>query len=593
MPQFGKVMEEKFDLEKTLIEFNQDQDFIELRERYSTRSFLEIMSVERSENRHSSFLAWLLSAKDFAINVKDHPIIHLMDILIRRMREQKDNDCSNQYEALEKLKNTILARDFKEVNIEEVTTEKAVQDVAIDDVKGYKSHIQDRLDIYIKGKLISSSLQDKQFEIIIENKVGTTEGGEKSRNKVNASDENVWKDYYHSMQTVRYYTACHTPERIFVFLTPITNAELGDFSKVDKNKKSEDIHFVNINYQDILNEIIEPLLANQNLSQRVRILLEEYVLSLALPGQYTDEDMKLKSAIIMAERNRDVKTITTLFKKEGCKYKKLIISAAKCLVIEDEIDNITKIITGKKKQNTQEKWSNIKKETIRAALDFETNNEEKTYKLMLSFGKTYKNLLIALLKTHVENNHDDSEEVQTIKDVYQSLLGAPKDRSKFTIIDTNNKVLDADSKRMFADFVIRKYIKYYKENTNQLKDNPYDYFLINTNYPLFQSIDGSKPKDPTRYSKDTVEIDGVTYYISNQWGVTLNPEKWKNDQNEVNLISIDKIFFKIFGKALIDLEDGKTYSTTNTSNAELTLTLQEPWNKILNGYTITVKRIYK
>ena len=74
----------KFDLAKTLIEFNQNQQFIELRERYNTRSFLEIMSVERSENRHSSFLAWLLEAKDFAVNIKDHPIVHLLDIAIRR-----------------------------------------------------------------------------------------------------------------------------------------------------------------------------------------------------------------------------------------------------------------------------------------------------------------------------------------------------------------------------------------------------------------------------------------------------------------------------------------------------------------------------
>ena len=92
------------------------------------------------------------------------------------------------------------------------------------------------------------------------------------------------------MQTVRYYTACHTSERIFVFLTPITNAELDDISKIDENKKCKDKHFVNINYQDILNEIIEPLLANQNLSSRVRVLLEEYVLSLSLPGIYTNDE---------------------------------------------------------------------------------------------------------------------------------------------------------------------------------------------------------------------------------------------------------------------------------------------------------------
>lgn len=601
-------MEEKFDLEKTLIEFNQDQQFIELRERYSTRSFLEIMSVERSENRHSSFLAWLLEAKDFAVNVKDHPIIHLMDILIRRMREQKDNYCSDQYEALENLKDSILARDFKEMNIEEVTTEKAVQDVAIDEVDEYKRYIQDRLDIYIKGKLIPSSLssQDKHFEIIIENKVGTTEGGEKNNNKKNALNESkVWENYCDSKQTVRYYTACHTSERIFVFLTPITNAELDDISKIDENKKCKDKHFVNINYQDILNEIIEPLLANQNLSSRVRVLLEEYVLSLSLPGIYTNEEddeenkykkkkdeKSIKTAIIMAERKQDIDTIQKLLGSPN--YKNLIISAAKCLVIEDEINKITKKIEKISRKGARNKWIGIKDETIRAALEFEPGNTNVAdiYNLILSFGKTYKNLLIALLKTYVENNNHVAEESQTIIDVYQSLLGKPKDRSEFTIIDrASEKVLDAESKRMFAEWIIKKYVEYYNNeyynnHQNELND-PYKYFNINETYPLSSF---SKVKDSTRYSKDPINFDSGQYYISNQWGITINQEKWKKEKKEENLISIDRIFFKIFGEPLFALQDGKTYSTNNN---EFKLTLQKPWDEILKDYIITVKRIYK
>lgn len=603
-------MEENFDLEKTLIEFNQDQQFIELRERYSTRSFLEIMSVERSENRHSSFLAWLLSAKDFAVNVKDHPIVHLLDIAIRRLGEQ-GADITKENENIETkcdaitgekgLKNIVLSRDIKDIDIEEVATEKAIKDVATDDAQSYKDNIQDRIDIYVKCKLKTSNCQNgKEITVIIENKVGSTEGQEKSDNKENASTAQDWKDYCKKKQTQRYYTACHSSQTIFIFLTPGKDKEV---------IQALDEHFINITYQDVLNEIIEPLLANQNLSSRVRVLLEEYILSLSLPGIYTNEedkednekkkkniknkkdDKSIKTAIIMAERKQDIDTIQKLLEKIN--YKNLIISAAKCLVIEDEIDKITKKIEEKKKSETKGKWSVIKDETIRAALEFEPGKTkvEDVYKLILSFGKTYKNLLIALLKTYVDNNPGDSEEVQTIKDVYQSLIGKPKDRSEFTIIVNNENILEKESKRMFADFIIRKYIDYRKNRNNQLTD-PYEYFKINDNYPLFKSTGDSNPKDPTRYSKETVEIDGQKYYISNQWGITINQENWDKTKEEEYLISIDRIFFKIFAKALIELEDGKTYSTNN-NNDEFKLTLQKPWDEILKDYTIIVKRIYK
>jgi hypothetical protein len=599
----------KFDLAKTLIEFNQDQQFIELRERYSTRSFLEIMSVERSENRHSSFLAWLLEAKDFAVNIKDHPIVHLLDIAIRRLGEQ-DEKINEEVKCdtitgQEGIKNIVLSRDIKDIDIEEVKTEKAVRDVAItEEVKSYKESIQDRIDIYIKCKLRTSVYPNgKEITIIIENKVGSTEGQARNDNKPKAANIDGWKEYCQKKQTERYYTACHSNNTVFLFLTP---SEGGNIDKGGNIVEAKDGHFISITYQDILNEIIEPLVANQNLSSRVRVLLEEYVLSLSLPGIYTnDEDNEenkkntknkkdeksIKTAIIMAERKQNIDAINELIGKYN--YKKLIISAAKCLVIEDEIDKINDWIEEKTKKETKNKWIGKKNETIRAALEFEPeNNKEKdVYKLILSFGKTYKNLLIALLKTHVENNLDDTEESQAIKDVYQSLLGKPKDRSEFTIIYNQERVLDEDSKRMFAEFVIRKYIEYYKSGNNGL-NVPYDYFKINETYPLFLSVNDSQPNDSSRYSQETVEFGGKKYYISNQWGITINQEKWKETNSIENLISIDRIFYQIFDTPLFKLENGETYST-NASDKKLKLTLQGPWNEILKDYTIKVKRIYK
>ena len=203
------------DIETTLIKFNRDPNFITLRERYSTKSFLEIMSVERSENRHSSFLAWLLEAKDYVVNPKDHPIVHLLDIVIECVKEQED------VQLPEGIKDVILSRSIKDVVIEEVKTEKPVKDVAI--ASDYKDKIKDRLDIYIKCKLTSTDT-DLPIEIIVENKIDSTEGEAKNQNKYNkTTDSQEWEEYCKATQTNRYYKACYDKQknRIFIFLTQI------------------------------------------------------------------------------------------------------------------------------------------------------------------------------------------------------------------------------------------------------------------------------------------------------------------------------------------------------------------------------------
>ncbi len=581
-------MEEKFDLEKTLIEFNQDQQFIELRERYSTRSFLEIMSVERSENRHSSFLAWLLEAKDFAVNVKDHPIVHLLDIAIRRLGEQgeiieKENNAEEtKCDAItgeNGIKNIVLSRNIKDIDIEEVKTEKAVKDVAITEkVKSYKESIQDRIDIYIKCKLRTSVFPDgKEITIIIENKVGSTEGQEKNYNKWNNNSSQGWQEYCQKKQTERYYTACHSNNTIFLFLT----------SGVDKGEnivEAKDSHFISITYQDILNEIIEPLLANQNLSLRVRVLLDEYVLSLSLPGVYTEDgennnDKKsIKSAIIMAERKQDVEKIAELLndKKD---YLTLILSAAKCLSEENEIIG-----------------TEYDAETIKSAIFFTPEQEEKEiikniFNLLNAFGHTYKNLFIAILKTYINSKeYQNDKRKDEIMDVYKSLISNARDLSEFFVKRNDREQLQSKKgnpgKGAFAKFVILEYIKYYtSSNGNNGLDVPYNYFKINDNYPLFNITANSEPKDKTRFFEDIVTFNNENYLISNQWGIT-------RSLDENKLESFDIIFKKIFKKPLFKLENGKEYST-NASDMKQKLTLQKPWNEILNDYTITVKRIYK
>lgn len=554
------------DIETTLIKFNRDPNFITLRERYSTKSFLEIMSVERSENRHSSFLTWLLEAKDYVVNPKDHPIVHLLDIVIECVKEQ------NNVQLPEGIKDVILSRSIKDVVIEEVKTEKPVKEVAV--ASDYKDKIKDRLDIYIKCKLTSTDT-DLPIEIIVENKIDSTEGEAKNQNKYNkTTDSQEWEEYCKATQTNRYYKACYDKQknRIFIFLTPNKQA----------NRASND-QFINVSYQDVLNAIIEPLLSNNDISERVKILLEEYVLSLSLPGQYSDEEKKLRPGIVLAERQQDVDAIKELLKNNN--YKELVISTAKCLCNEDEIKNIRERIEKLSRDNTRMEWTSKLNDAIKSLLEFQTDEGELSpiFDLLKKFGHTYKNLFIIILKTYIDNCHDlEDVELNMIKDTYQSLLGSPKDRSKFTVKNPKGEtILNKESKRSFARFLIKEYISYQKKNMGKKMVNAYKYFFVTEDYPL---CIGS-PKDKTRY----FDKDDCEYYISNQWGITRNPQDdGKNDE------CFDVIFNKVFNQRLYNLDADKKYST-NPEDNEIGLEIVDGdlWKNILEGYTIVVERILK
>lgn len=469
-------MEQDFNLEQTLLEFNQDPNFIELRERYSTRSFLEIMSVERSENRHSSFLAWLLEAKDFAVNPKDHPIVHLLDILIRRKREQ-NTDCPKLLE----LRDIVLARDIKDIKLlEKITTEKTVGD-ATSNPKIY-GKIADRLDIYMKVALSSLQGEEHVFEIIIENKVGSIEGLPKKK------DEKKWPEgYAGKYQTERYYAACQSNNRIFVFLTPISTKELDNFKDIlEDDKKSREPHFININYQDLLDEVIEPLLANKNLSQRVRILLEEYILSLALPAAAVDENDKntAKESIIMAVSKKEIELIEDIFKK----YPSLIIQSAL---------------------------------SYRAALGGIEESESENNDLLCKFCETNKALIIATLRVAIEQEGNEEKKKEYLN-AYKALTYNAKDYSQYSFDN-----VDYWPKGQFAQVVLNMYVKQNAGNAGLCTKAKEDFgfskknfwpILIDGNYNIdgerLNGNDGPVKIERKRYNQS----DDGHYLISTQWG---------------------------------------------------------------------------
>ena len=540
----GTNQQQGIDYASIMLQFNNDPDFIKLRDRYATKSFLEIMSTDRSETRHSSFLAWLLEGKDFPVKEQDHPIIHLLDILIRRESEQ-----STQKLVHDDIKNMVLSRNIKSILIHEVSTEKLIKDL---------STIQsiDRLDIYIHCTIEPKNGESKKIEFIIENKVGSKENGPKKENKGFASK---YPYYVNKTQTERYYYACkdnaikdrQTCEKIFIYLTPISNADLSDFDNLGEDQKSKDGHFININYQDILDNIIEPLLSSEDISTRIHTLLNEYVLSLSLPALIENEkknknEQNIKGSIIMATRKVDIENIENLIKNHN--YLSLIKDALK-----------------------------------------EVSSKNAQNKLLLSFGETYRKLFTAILRVYIETGSANRtlDELDELRSLYYQLLGNPKDNTKFSIIyykDKKEKNVSSIGKTSFAITMLKAYIDYHKNNLDtsneQICKHIHNYYprqnnklcvvLLKDWYTKIEEGPKCQKQIPDPKDISIPSSINLTTYVEYQKEFLIT-KLWAVDRNG-GKSTFENLLNDICGKTLKDLKQEASYQVDD---------LENNWNEVL------------
>lgn len=243
------------DLENMLAAFNGNmQENAQVLEYISRPNIFDTIGKARNEMSHSKMIAHLLSAYHIA-GYRESPIVHLLDILIKRSNQQN-------IKFPEELKNAVLTRDLPELQLEECKTEVPLKNLK----QSYSG--KERIDIRLRYKLKDTIIKKhgKEIEFIIENKVQSQE---------------------HDCQTQTYYDVLKIGQgekryQFFIYLTPISTRELDDFCNL--KEKPDCDKFICINYQDILEGIIEPLLVENVLSERERIILNDYVSCLELPA---------------------------------------------------------------------------------------------------------------------------------------------------------------------------------------------------------------------------------------------------------------------------------------------------------------------
>ena len=285
--------------------FNGDNDVMYLQRLFSSTSILETVGVERKETRHSKFFEWLFKMPEInSVNVNS-PIMHLLDLLIRRDQEQ-NNVLDNTF------KRDVIMRNAK-VEIDDANTE-----VKTDGLK-FKNRTG-KIDLYIKA---FEQKTKKKIHICIENKV-----------YANEFDGQTIKYYAYitgdkNIEGAEFATGYICPtnkndEKIFVFLTPSSEFEM----KNRWGKMCESKYYIRINYQDIVNEILNPLIQSDTTPQSVKDKIEQYVCTLGIPGgDKKDSDTQL-STTIMASSEETLKLSKNIYDE----YKELIEAA----VFEDD-----------------------------------------------------------------------------------------------------------------------------------------------------------------------------------------------------------------------------------------------------------------
>ena len=257
-------------IKSKIINFYNDPLYQELKAFYDKTTLFNVLKIERNENRHTAFLAWLLDVKG-SHGLGEEPLMKFMRLISKK-------DTSNKYDI------PFLIGNYRTENFK-VKTEKAVE----------SKNKNGRMDLFISFDymLMKESDNLKHVDVIIENKIYSEEHDEQT------------KLYAEGVESKREDEQTTT---IRVFLSPdIVEECSGDVAGFD---------YVKITYNDVLMDVIEPLQLME-MPQDARFLITDYIINLGQPLQKTDDNGKVKDQLdtILAIPNKTKENVYDLYKK--------------------------------------------------------------------------------------------------------------------------------------------------------------------------------------------------------------------------------------------------------------------------------------
>ncbi len=301
-------------IEKQVLDLYKTTAYQKLKAYYSQSTVFSVLGIERSENRHSAFLEWLLNPKSsHALN--DSPLKKFL-ALVATLASDEDKCYYDQ------VRQHLISGNYA-LQVESIKTEQTIIGLAkgatddfrnvieMNDKGGFKKDANNRFDIWMLLTITFTDNNDQEQQwclpVVVENKIYSTEGNANDREKA---------------QTVRYHRAvnilknqiCPTNycQPLLVFLTP------------SGAKPPTHAAFIHLTYQDLLDHVIQPCAILSSLhgtSEDVIALMDGYVRNLSCPSNNGEESSKDYTILAIAEtESKDLNTIfeSQAFQKALC-----------------------------------------------------------------------------------------------------------------------------------------------------------------------------------------------------------------------------------------------------------------------------------
>jgi hypothetical protein len=269
-------------IKELILQFNLDESVNDLKRYYSTPTTWDIIKQSRRETSHTQFLAWMFGNKDFNADLNAGPIKKLVVLLLKWSEKQKGAEFDSN------LAGSIYGQNFS-ISSYEVKSEVRIN------APNYGDGIIDIL-ITCEAKVNGAP---RNINIVIENKIDS-----KETTKVKGKKEYEYQtDAYYGYVTKIY------PDdiNIFVYLKP-TLCGLEDIHEAECHCKK----YIQLNYQELLDNIIQPISEQKSISAEDRFRLKDYIKTLGKPAEIEDEKSN-KRITVMAMEKKEKELLTTFF----------------------------------------------------------------------------------------------------------------------------------------------------------------------------------------------------------------------------------------------------------------------------------------
>lgn len=346
------------------------------------KSMAELYGIALQETSHSCFLSELFRGSPF--NLGSMPFERLLTILNRRADTQHKGESVFP----EWLKKAIIIKGDINVKSIDVKTE-----VCTEDKKRVDIHVASEVDIHTEDSI-------KRITLVIENKVLAPE---------------------HNEQTMSYYKYFEDKKEndeiiLFVYLTPMPSIDLDNLPQ----PKCACKEFIQINYQDILEYILEPALKQLEPNSREWYCINDYVHTLGVPLKDNDNNN-----IIMAISMETKDLLTSFFER----YRDLIITALDVIANDSRQDEETREPAKRLRTSLQK----FKKDTTQYIY---RKNRLGKGRLVLEVIKDYA---LAHPDKSINDLKNDFDLGKNTIQIYEEIKGKDKDRYFKEPIPIGNK----------------------------------------------------------------------------------------------------------------------------------------------------------